>query len=102
MLKFESMDGTIIDVRERTLAQIETVLKRYMSPEERSKYKYIHGTQEISRMNGNIYAKFEGYDQNGKRLLTYSGEPFIATLYVADYYDYIDEIIKKEIILWQK
>ena len=92
MLKFEHNDGTIRLVKERTQAQINKVLCAYLSDKEQQRYKYIPNTQEISRMNGNIYADFEHFDNYGVRLLNYAGEPCVTTLYIADYFDYINEI----------
>lgn len=93
MLSFKHTDGRIINVKERTITQIEKCLKRYVRPDERGLYKYVEGTQYLSPYNGNIYADFETYDKNGKRLLNQNGEVFVTSLYISDYYDYINEII---------
>jgi len=92
MLKFEHNDGTIRLVKERTQTQINKVLCTYLSVKEQQRYKYIPNTQEISKMNGNIYADFEYIDNYGLRLLNYDGEPCVTTLYIADYFVYINEI----------
>ena len=82
MLKFYGKDGNTYYVKERTLKQITNVLKSYLNnPCWWVKYEYIPGTQEISRMNGNIYAKFKNLETNQ-----------VTTLYIADYNDYIREI----------
>lgn len=70
-------------VKERTQSQIYKCLRSYISDNEIANYKYIPFSQFISKMNGNIYALF--IDNKG----------FSHTFYVADYEDYISEIIKK-------
>lgn len=80
MLIFEHKDGRKIPVAERTYMQIYSVLSRYMRPYEMQKFRYI-GKQRISPMNGNIYADF--LDKDGNK----------HTFYIADYEDYISEII---------
>ena len=77
---FEHIDGRKIPVKERTQAQISKVQLRYMRPQEVARYEYV-GNQHISRMNGNIYADF--IDENGYK----------HTFYIADYNDYINEIL---------
>lgn len=82
MLKFEDKNGVMHDVKERTQKQIYKCLSSYMTPAEIAKYQY-KGNQRISINNGNIYADFT--DING----------FIHTFYIADYNDYINEIINE-------
>ena len=80
MLKFPGKDGKVYDVKERTLYQIWSYLEHYVDrPEER--FEYIPGTQELSPLNGNIYAKFK--EKEGG---------YVVTLCIADYYDYIDQL----------
>lgn len=81
MLTFEGRDGKTYKVKERTMSQIHKVLDSYMDYAWRERYEYIPGTQEISPMNGNIYAR-----------LKVKGTNSIQTFYIADYNDYIKEI----------
>lgn len=82
MLKFYGKDGNTYYVKERTLKQITNVLKSYLNnPCWWVKYEYIPGSQKISKMNGNIYARFY-----------IKGTDNITTLCIADYSDYIGEI----------
>lgn len=67
-------------VKERTQSQIHKCLRSYISDDEIANYKYIPGSQFISKMNGNVYALF------------IDNEGFSHTFYVADYKDYIKEI----------
>lgn len=80
MLVFTDRNDKTHAVKERTQRQINKVLARYMRPDEIAKYAYA-GNQHISKCNGNIYADF--IDLNG----------FKHTFYIADYNDYIGEII---------
>lgn len=79
-LLFPHANGNLYAVKERTQAQINKCLCRYMRPDEIARYIYIMDSQHISDCNGNIYADFK--DCNG----------FKHSLYVADYNDYITEI----------
>lgn len=81
MLAFEGRNGKTYEVKERTMPQIRKVLDSYMDYAWREKYEYIPGTQEISPMNGNIYAKFKA-----------KGADSIHTFCIADYDDYVKEI----------
>lgn len=81
VLTFEGSNGKTYKVKERTMSQIYKVLDSYMDYAWWEKYEYIPGTQEISPMNGNIYAKFKVKGTNS-----------IQTFYIADYNDYIKEI----------
>ena len=87
MLKFNHKDGRIIPVKERTKTQIYSVLKRYIRADALVQLEYI-GNQHISVNNGNIYADF--FDH---RYTNPDGTPHKTTLYIADYGDYINEII---------
>ena len=87
MLTFNHKDGRIIPVKERTKAQIYSVLKRYIGADVLAQLEYI-GNQHISVNNGNIYADF--YDH---RYTNTDGTPHKTTLYIAGYDDYINEII---------
>ena len=87
MLKFNHKDGRVIPVKERTKSQIYSVLKRYIGADVLGQLEYI-GNQCISVNNGNIYADF--YDH---RYTNTDGTPCETTLYIADYNDYINEII---------
>ena len=87
MLSFFHKDGRVIPVKERTKSQIYKVLKRYIRPDELQQLEYIGG-QKISVNNGNIYAEF--YDH---RYRNADGTVFKTTLYIADYNDYIKEIV---------
>ena len=79
-LEFHGKDGRVYDVKERTPRQIWAYLKRYMdSPEDC--FEYIPGTQEISPLNGNIYAKFKG-----------KGSGSAVTFCIADYDDYANQL----------
>ena len=80
MLKFHRKDGKIYDIKERTPYQIWSYLGRYMDRPE-ARFEYIPGTQKISPLNGNIYAKFKE-KANG----------FTVTLCVADYDDYTNQL----------
>ena len=80
MLTFEGKDGKTYYVKERTNHQIFRFLELYINIPY-SRFEYIPNTQEISKMNGNIYAKFK-----------VKGTDDITELCVADYYDYIKEI----------
>ncbi len=79
MLEFVDIKDKVHLVKERTLNQIYKYLATYISNLE--EYVYI-GNQEISKMNGNIYADFI-YKNSYK-----------VTLCVADYFDYKNEIFK--------
>lgn len=81
MLTFEGSNGKTYKVKERVMSQIHKVLDSYMDYGWGERYEYIPGTQEISPMNGNIYAKFKVKGTNS-----------IQTFYIADYNDYIKEI----------
>lgn len=81
ILTFEGSNGKTYKVKERTMSQIHKVLDSYMDYAWQEKYEYIPDTQEISPMNGNIYAKFKVKGTNS-----------IQTFYIADYNDYIKEI----------
>ncbi len=87
MLSFFHKDGRVIPVKERTKSQIYKVLKTYFKPDDLKQLEYI-GNQEISVCNGNIYAEF--YDHRYKNT---DGTVHKTTLYIADYYDYINEIV---------
>lgn len=87
MLKFNHKDGRVIPVKERTKAQIYSVLKRYIRADDLAQIEYI-GNQHISVNNGNIYADF--YDH---RYTNTDGKVHRTTLYIAGYDDYINEII---------
>lgn len=87
MLKFNHKDGRVIPVKERTKAQIYSVLERYIGADVLVQLEYI-GNQHISVNNGNIYADF--YDH---RYTNTDSTPCKTTLYIADYDDYIHEII---------
>lgn len=87
MLTFNHKDGRVILVKERTKTQIYNVLKRYIGADALTQLEYV-GNQRISANNGNIYADF--YDH---RYTDTDGTPHKTTLYIADYDDYINEII---------
>ena len=87
MLNFNHRDGRVIPVKERTKSQIYSVLKGYIGADVLVQLEYI-GNQHISVNNGNIYADF--YDH---RYTNTDGTPHKTTLYIADYDDYINEII---------
>ena len=80
MLKFPHVDGSVRLVKERTIKQIYRVLARTTRQDRLNELVYL-GNQRISECNGNIYADFFDKKYNQK-----------TTLYIADYYDYIDEI----------
>lgn len=79
-LKFHVRDGEVYNIKERTPYQIWSYLEHYMDRPE-ARFEYIPGTQEISPLNGNIYAKFKE-KANG----------FTVTLCIADYYDYTNQL----------
>ena len=87
MLNFNHKDGRVIPVKERTKSQIYSVLESYIGADVLPQLEYI-GNQHISANNGNIYADF--YDH---RHTNTDGTPCKTTLYIADYDDYINEII---------
>lgn len=80
MLEFPAANGRIYLVKERTPYSIYRFLGTYIR-DAYAKYEYIPGSQKISKMNGNIYARFY-----------IRGTDSITTLCVADYSDYIGEI----------
>ena len=80
VLEFHHVDGSIRYVKERSLKQIYGVLSKYVSSNRIGDFEYI-GNQFISENNGNIYAEFFDKRYNQK-----------TTMYIADYYDYIDEV----------
>lgn len=79
-LEFHHVDGGIRYVKERTIKQIYKVLQRSFTQERIFDLEYL-GNQHISECNGNIYADFLDKKYN-----------IVKTLYIADYYDYINEI----------
>lgn len=87
MLSFFHKDGRVIPVKERTKSQIYKVLKTYFKADDLKQLEYV-GNQSISVNNGNIYAEF--YDH---RYRNADGTVHKTTLYIADYYDYINEIV---------
>ena len=87
MLSFFHKDGRVIPVKERTKSQIYKVLKTYFKADDLKQLEYI-GNQKISVNNGNIYAEFHDH-----RYKNADGTVHKTTLYIADYYDYINEIV---------
>ena len=95
---FPHKDGRNIPVKERTMMQIRSYMKKYRYDFRKIgdywgfvadygiTYKYLGG-QSISKCNGNIYAEFECVG-----VKTYGGDQAYSTLCIADYEDYIHEI----------
>lgn len=81
-LKFNGRDGKVYEIKERTPRQIWAYLKRYMDSPE-AHFEYIPGTQEISPLNGNIYAKFKGKASGSA-----------VTLCIAEYGDYASQLAR--------
>lgn len=86
---FHHKNGNDYEVADRTFSQMAKCLASYgcklvrKNPKGKEEFEYIPGTQFLSSMNGNIYAKFR--DEAGA----------IRTLMCSDYYDYIKEIDAK-------
>lgn len=87
MLEFYHKDGRVIPVKERTQKQIYKVLASYCGQDALRNLEYI-GKQHISISNGNIYADFLDH-----RYKNSDGSAHKTTLYIADYNDYIGEIV---------
>ena len=81
-LKFNGRDGRVYDIKERTPCQIRSYLERCMDNPE-ARFEYIPGTQGISPLNGNVYAKFREKASGSA-----------VTLCIAEYGDYASQLAR--------